>query len=359
MKNKGLLVVVSVLVIAGLLIGGFGCKAPSTAPTSAPTSAPAKPIELVFAYTWADSSSFSLAHAWMMEQLTERTDGQVTVSFLPRDTLGGASEMLHVVATGGADFTQLSPAYTPAEFPIWNALVMQIFQTHREANWIANQMEVAIPETAAILQEEHAAQNIKVLLQPSAESDYYFTTKEAVTKLEDLEGMKSRSFGKWAPALYEKLGVIPVTVMTAELYDALSKGVVDANCMPIVIGALYKTHEVVNHISFGTGVSSAYGVLAINLDTWNSLPADVQKILEDLRWETLEFEENLTDELIEEYSPLYVFDDISQQEQDYLYSLWGEILDEQWMKEMVDSGNGDNAEVFIKVLKEQQALYRK
>jgi len=361
MKNKGLLVVVSVMVVLGLLLGGFGCAAPSPAPTPkpTPTPTPVKPIELKFAYTWAETTGFSQTHAWMMEQLTKRTNGQVKVSFLPPGSMGGANEMLTVVKTGGADFTQLSPAYWPAEFPIYNALVMQIFQSHEEANWVANQMEAEIPETAAILQREHAGQNIKGLLETSAESEYSFTTRGPVTKLADLKGLKARSFGKWGPALYGKIDVVPVTVMLAEVYDALSKGVIDANVMSYIIQAQYKLNEVANHVSFGTGVSSAYGVIFMNLDSWNSLPENAKDILEDLRWDAMEYEQALVKEQEKQYGPLYIFDKVPQTEQDYIYSLWDEILDTQWMKEMTDAGKGGDAETFLRILREERVKFRK
>ena len=48
MRKKGILVVVSVLVVLALLIGGFGCKAPAPTPTPAP--APKPPVKIGYLY---------------------------------------------------------------------------------------------------------------------------------------------------------------------------------------------------------------------------------------------------------------------------------------------------------------------
>ncbi len=363
MKKHGLLVLVSVFVILGLLVGTSCAQgvtpSPSPSPSPSPTPTPVQPIQLKFALTWTPTSGFGKTHIWMMQQLTEKTNGQVKVTVIPEGALGGPAEMLNVVKTGGADFTQISPAYWPAEFPIYNALVMQIFKTHDEANWVANQMEAVIPETAAILDKEFTAQNVKPLVQTSAESEYSFTTKQPVAKLADLKGMKVRSFGKWGPALYEKVGVTPVTVMLPETYDAIAKGVIDANCMPYIIQAQYKINEVANNVSFGTGVSSAYGVIFINLDTWKKLPDNVKKILTDLRSEAMKYEQALIKEQEKQYAPLYKFNPVPKEEQDFIYSQWDGILDNQWMKEMTGLGKAQEAATFLRVLREQRDKFRK
>ena len=54
-------------------------------------------------------------------------------------------------------------------------------------------------------------------------------TKKPVNKLEDLKGMKIRTFGSNAEFM-KLLGGIPVAMPMGDAYDAISKGVADGAC---------------------------------------------------------------------------------------------------------------------------------
>lgn len=111
-------------------------------------------------------------------------------------------------------------------------------------------------------------------------------TKKPVNKLEDLKGMKIRAFGplmKWTV----DLGAVPIGMPMGDAYDALSKGVVDGVWAPYEAVATYKLGEVVKyHIENLASSHHGVQVVMMNKKTWNSLPADVQKIIDavDAEW---------------------------------------------------------------------------
>lgn len=358
MKSKTIWVTVSVLVLVALLLGSFSCAAPAPSPTPSPTptASPVKPIELKLAMTWADTLVLSKVHLWIMQQLTERTKGQVKVTVFPPGAMGGATEMLTVVKNKGADMAQIAPAYWPAEFPIWNTSNnLLLMESNAQGLTVINRMDTVIPDTVKIMQREQTAQNIKSLYQSAGEGQYYITSKKAITTLADLKGLKVRSFGKYFPMLLQALGIVPVTVNLAEVYDAIAKGVIDAGCQPMLTYYPYKIYEVAPHLGFGLGVNVAYGPLIINLDTWNSLPADVKKIIEDLRWEGVEFEKKTLAAMDVEAKPKWIYDQVSKSEQDSIYKIWNDTVVPAWKKDMAALGLGADAETWDRILKEEAA----
>ena len=56
---------------------------------------------------------------------------------------------------------------------------------------------------------------------------FYIMTKKPVLKLEDIRGLKLRSIGGLSDVFFGELGVSVVKVASAEVYEALQRGVVD------------------------------------------------------------------------------------------------------------------------------------
>ena len=321
---------------------------------------PKERIQLKYAFTWVEQMAHNQRRMWMFNKLEERTNGRVKVSYLPPGSLGSATEMLGLIKTGAADMCEISPAYWPGEFPFWNLPVMQLFRSHDEAITVGTRLTHVRQETAPLFRREEAKQNIRVFTHSGSEGPYLFTTKKPVRRLADLKGLKTRSMGKWGPATYGKIGAVAVTVPFAETYDALRKGVIDATCMPLWGIYQYKIHEAANYVSFSLGANAAYGIGIMNLNTWNRLPPDVQKMVEDIALESIPFEIELVKKLTEEAKPSFHIIEVPKEEQEYIDKVWwDEVVDKLWIKDMVGSGLGKEAELLLRVLKEELSKYRK
>ena len=110
-------------------------------------------------------------------------------------------------------------------------------------------------------------------------------TKKPVTKLEDLKGMKIRCTGL-ATKIVTALGGTPVAMPMGETYDALSSGVVDGSMAPQESLKSWKWGEVVKYTTEYYGASYSTGIFVVmNKDKWNSLPPDIQKIIEKVNEE--------------------------------------------------------------------------
>jgi TRAP-type C4-dicarboxylate transport system substrate-binding protein len=113
-------------------------------------------------------------------------------------------------------------------------------------------------------------------------------TKKIVSGLEEIKGMRIRGSGLNAKSI-EALGAIPVTITLPETYDALQRGIVDGLLMHTEVLQTFRFAELAKCTiqDFGMANSPAQFV-AMNKNKWESLPKNVQQIIEQLNEEYLE-----------------------------------------------------------------------
>jgi TRAP-type C4-dicarboxylate transport system substrate-binding protein len=123
--------------------------------------------------------------------------------------------------------------------------------------------------------------DVKILIL-EAHGPGALNTRKPVSKLEDLKGMKIRAHNISAK-IVTALGGAPVGLPITDTYDALSKGVVEG--VMLEKGGVYnwKLGEVVKYTveCAATGYSTSFYTV-MNKDKWNSLPKDIQVIIDKL-----------------------------------------------------------------------------
>jgi TRAP-type C4-dicarboxylate transport system substrate-binding protein len=94
--------------------------------------------------------------------------------------------------------------------------------------------------------------------------------------------MRIRATGTTAKSI-AALGAVPVAMPMADVYEALSKGVVEGQIAPPEVLKGWKQGEVINYTTecFSVGYTTAMFVV-MNRDKWNALPADIKKIFDEV-----------------------------------------------------------------------------
>ena len=102
----------------------------------------------------------------------------------------------------------------------------------------------------------------------------------------DLQGIKLRvPEGKWRVKMFQAYGANPSPMKFSELFTALQTGVMDGEENPFTQIYSAKLQEVQKYLSLSGHVyTPAY--LTVGTKRWESLPADVRKVLEDTAKET-------------------------------------------------------------------------
>jgi tripartite ATP-independent transporter DctP family solute receptor len=105
-------------------------------------------------------------------------------------------------------------------------------------------------------------------------------TKRPITKMEDLKGLKLRVLpSPNVMAFFKAVGVIPVHIDWAELFEAMRKGVVDGQENPPFFVWQGKVYEVNPYYSF-TNHMNEPGIAVMSKKFYEGLPADLRKTVD-------------------------------------------------------------------------------
>ena len=119
--------------------------------------------------------------------------------------------------------------------------------------------------------------NTKVLtLWPFGPQVFY--CNKPVASIDDVKGMKVRTFTPSMAALIQHLGGTPVTLQFSEVYPALQRGTADCGVTSPTSGNTGKWPEVTTHF-LPLSVSGSVQGHFMNLDTWKKFSPDLQKKL--------------------------------------------------------------------------------
>jgi len=229
-----------------------------------------------------------LATEWAKE-IEKRTGGKVQITVFPGGTLTPADKCYDGVVKGISDIGFSVLAYTRGKFPL------------TEVSDLPMGMKTALVATKVINDyykkfKPKELDEVKVMYLHGHGPGILHSKKEIKT-LEDLKGMKIRCTGM-AAKIVGALGATPVAMPMGETYDALSRGVVDASMAPQEALQGWKWGEVVKYTIENFGSSYSTGMFVVmNKDKWNSLPPDIQKIIEQVNEEFIEKQGKTWDEI--------------------------------------------------------------
>ena len=116
---------------------------------------------------------------------------------------------------------------------------------------------------------------------------FQMITDFPIKTLKDLKGKKIAHGGSMIPWL-KALGAVGVQSTFSDAYSSIDTGVYQGWAIPLNVAKTFKVYEVAKYITlvdFGADIS---GYVVINLDTWNSLPEEVQKIMDEVGYEYTE-----------------------------------------------------------------------
>ncbi|WP_310452477.1 TRAP transporter substrate-binding protein [Sulfuritalea sp.] len=239
---------------------------------AAPAAVHAAEITLTYAF-FAPAKTFpgrQMAH-WA-EQVNKRTNGKVAVQTFPAGTLLGAKEMYDGVSKGVADIGLGSPSYDPGRFPLTSGVSLPMGFTNAT---------VASRSLWELTKEFNPKEyeGFKVIAMFTTEPGF-IQTKTAVRNAGDLAGMKLRAAGTGVPVL-KALGAAPIGMPMPEVPQSVQTGVINGTMTSREVLQDFKLAE---SLKFVTDYPTVVVTFAAVMDRkkWDKLPADVQKVIEQL-----------------------------------------------------------------------------
>ncbi len=192
--------------------------------------------------------------------------------------LFNAPNALEGVEGGLADLAWIGTIFEPEKLPLHNVHFYAPFAVSgvHQLTEIGNSLHDEVPA----MNEQWAKYN-QVHLGAMADGSYHLITKEPITSLDDLNGLKLLAGGAVANWL-DGTGATAVNAAFPEFYNAISTGVADGAVMTINGMLPFKIHEVAPHITLVDMGGPITGSLTMNKDIFESLPPELQQIFRDL-----------------------------------------------------------------------------
>ena len=134
------------------------------------------------------------------------------------------------------------------------------------------------------LKEEY--KGLKVLCLLTHNAGHIHTRDKKVEKLEDLVGLRLRTPSPTVSAMLVQLGAVPVGMPPGAAYEQIQKGVIDGACFPWDPVRAFKIDEVTKFHTVASFYTAAFWY-GMNEKKYNSLPAEVKKIIDDVSGEYL------------------------------------------------------------------------
>lgn len=249
--------------------------APANTP-SAGAGGPSYPtMELKIAMAASETSNEAESFKVITDYVTERTDGAITFKYYYNGSFCAQNEEMEYVTSGAIDLHYNLVAQNPDK-----TIVRQAFGNTLEIDGVNDMFNYVLkenPETAAILEQECAEQNIKLLGVWNSGATVFLSTKP-LTSMNDLRGtVYGADMGVEAIAA---LGVSTQTVLLSDIYESLSRGVIDSTSITLPGAIAMKWYEVAKNVLYISMAAPSHQ-LEMNLDTWNELGPDAQKLFEE------------------------------------------------------------------------------
>ena len=212
-----------------------------------------------------------------IQKVEKESGGRIKIQHFPSMQLGGKPpELFDQAKDGVVDIVWTVLGYTPGRFP-----KSEVF----ELPFSTGKAEPASRAFQAYV-EKNAMDEFKDvhLVAVHVHGPGLFHSKDPITKLEDLKGMKVRGGSRVINIMLEQLGAVPVGMPVPAVGEALSKGVISATTIPWEIVPALKIQQIVhNHTQF-TGAKGLYTqtfVVAMNKASYDKLPPDLKKVIDN------------------------------------------------------------------------------
>ncbi|WP_314177695.1 TRAP transporter substrate-binding protein [Streptomyces winkii] len=194
---------------------------------------------------------------------TQRSGGRLSLDMFDSGTLLGAEQLLPGLLSGVADVIFQTSSYVSSTFPVLGAMELP-FVTE---DYPKLQRAIAPGEPQfELVNKKLAERGARILGGMPTTFEYIWTVDKPIRKPEDVRGMRLRVAGEIEGETVKAMGGAPVTMGSAEVFEALEKGTIDG--LMSYIGTVV-SRDLQTIVRYGTsGHFGAYTVDAYCRSDW-------------------------------------------------------------------------------------------
>jgi TRAP-type transport system periplasmic protein len=239
--------------------------------------------EIKFGHVGEPGSLFAASADEFARRANAKLGNKAKVVVFGSSQLGGDKELLQKLKLGTVDIA-LPSTVMSSESDLFGVFEMPYLVKDR-----AHMARIEKDVFWSKLAPEAEKKGLKVIAIWENGYRHITNSKRPINSPADLQGIKLRvPEGKWRVKMFQTYGANPSPMKFSEVFTALQTGVMDGQENPFTQIYSAKFQEVQKFISL-TGHVYTPAYVTVGAKKWESLPADVRKILEDTARETQAF----------------------------------------------------------------------
>ncbi|MFD1745535.1 TRAP transporter substrate-binding protein [Rhizobium helianthi] len=213
------------------------------------------------------------------EKIKADSGGRIEVEIYPSMQLGGKpGELVDQAKDGVVDMIWTLVGYTPGRFPKSEAFELPFMVTTAEATSVA-----FYDYYQKHLQDEFKDFHV-LSVHTHGPGLLHTIASKPIKSLDDMKGLKLRGTSKVVNQMLEAMGAAAVGMPVTTVPESLSKSVIDGTVVPWEVTPSIKIAELApNHTQFSgkTGLYTAAFIFAMNKDSYEALPDDLKKVIDN------------------------------------------------------------------------------
>jgi len=300
--KTGLYLLLALCYVALLLSGCSSTPANSPAPDNSPAPVnnntsdeskyptPENPLELRITSPFPEIIDIGVGYNETVRMINENSGGALIAKVYYDGTLLAFEDTFQGISTGVADIGWFAPANVDSNLPLTRVFSMTYDYVPGDI-FKQRQCILEAYNTIPELHEELAKYNLAFIDVQTCAPCIVATNKTSVTTLDDMRGLQINTIGI-ATDYFSSLGAAAVTLSAGDYYLSMERGVIDGMYDGITTFMTFQMIPLVNHVLvFGAenpndvaalnGMSTCPNPTLVNLDTWNKLSPDQQRIVKE------------------------------------------------------------------------------
>lgn len=239
-----------------------------------------EPITLRVTCGFSETDLSSRTLEYFCDLVEERSGGSIIFERWLGGTFCSLTEEFGYVSSGATDCAFILGNMVLESLPLWNIALTGYSVDN--SNALFDYIYFENEDTATYAEDEATANNVKILGQVTGGATLYLAT----SSISNFEELSQLTFAcDLNSEVYTALGFSVQSLPNSDLYESLSRGVVESVSSGIFGASSNKLYEVAKYVLVGTH-GDAGPMLTFNLESFNSLTAEQQAIIEECAQET-------------------------------------------------------------------------
>ncbi|WP_077212028.1 TRAP transporter substrate-binding protein DctP [Bacillus dakarensis] len=296
-----------------LLLVTAGCvekSSPSTSNSTTPADGGAEEEETIVLRA---SSGLPDHQVWMksiifpwIERVEKETNGRVKFDVFTGGELVTLGQEYDALKAGTIDVAlPIMPLYDPSRFPLSEVTMLPLVESDPKVmNEAFSKLiygDYPIKDGKTFSELEYNSNGLKTWAMTGGNAYVISTTELDFDSAEDFKGARIRTGARLSELFINNIGASPISMPQTDAYDALSRGTIDGNLLSVSDWLGWGYTDLFKYTLTGANIGHFSAVFGMLEEKWNTIPADIQEIMETAARE-IQISEEARAVMTEEYN---------------------------------------------------------